>query len=548
MTPTVRFLTFLVAACAVPASAQHLPRFENVAERAGVRFRPTFGDEDMSSILEATGSGCAFLDYDGDGFLDLYFVNGCWLPGISEECPGDCPAKHATDALYRNDGHGTFTDVTRQAGVGDPRYGMGVLVLDYDNDGDPDLYVTNYGRNTLYRNEGNGRFTDVTLRAGVGDTLWSVGATALDYDNDGWLDIYIGNYLDFDPEYRLYYAADEFPGPLAYPGLPDRLYRNNGDGTFTDVTAQAGVSNEGRAMGVVAADYDADGWVDIYVANDAMENYLYRNNGDGTFTERALRANCAFSESGNATSSMGGDFGDYDNDGDFDLLVPDMAYKSLYENDGNGSFQDATFRTGIGLLSAQYISWGGAFLDFDHDGWLDIFLANGDAHRLSPQEDLLLRNVPNERGGRRYVDIWDKAGPYFRSKGVGRGMAVGDYDNDGDLDVVVVNLDKPAALLRNDGPAPEMHWLMVALQGTRSNRDAVGAIVSARCGEDVFVRQRMVGNNYISVNDPRLHFGLGQHERVDELTIRWPSGTVQRLTNVRTDRMMTVVEPRSPTP
>jgi hypothetical protein len=245
---------------------------------------------------------------------------------------------------------------------------------------------------------------------------------------------------------------------------------------------------------------------------------------------------------------MGGDFGDYDNDGDFDLLVPDMGYKSLYENEGNGRFRDVTFRTHLGLISGQYISWGGAFLDFDHDGWLDIFLANGDAHRLSSQESILARNVPDARGGRRYVDVWDKAGPYFRTKAVSRGMAVGDYDNDGDLDIVVVNLDKPAALLRNTGPLPGMHWIMVALQGTRSNRDAIGAVVTARCGEDTFIRQRMVGNNYISVNDPRLHFGLGRHERVDELTVRWPSGMLQHLSNVRADQLIRIVEPRGPTP
>jgi len=531
------------------AAAQALPTYENVAARAGIRFQPTFGDEHMTSILEATGFGCAFLDYNGDGLLDIYFVNGRYLPGVSEECPGDCPPKHATNVLYRNNGDGTFTDVTLQAGVGDTGYGMGVVAADFDNDGHTDLYVTNYGRNTLYHNNGNGTFSDVTARAGVGDTLWSVGATVLDYDNDGLLDLFVGNYLDFDPEYRLYYAADEFPGPLSYPGLPDRLYHNNGDGTFTDVSARAKLLTEGRAMGVVAADYDGDGLMDIFVANDAMENYLYRNNGDGTFTECALNAGVAFSESGNATSSMGGDFGDYDNDGDFDLLVPDMAYKSLYENRGNGRFQDVSFRKGIGLIAGQYISWGGAFLDYDHDGWLDIFLANGVDHRLSPQEDLLMRNVPDPNGGRRYVDVWQSAGAYFRTKGVARGMAVGDYDNDGDVDIVVVNLDRPAALLRNNQPpGREAHWLMVSLRGTRSNRDGVGAVVTVRAGDLSLVRQKMVSNNYISTNDPRLHFGLAGHAQVDELVVRWPSGVVQRLTNLRADRLITILEPERPTP
>ena len=297
--------------------------FTDVTEHAGVAFTHSFGDDDMSSILEATGSGCLFFDYDADGLVDLYAVNGRYLPGISE--PEEAPDLELTNHLFRNIDGARFADVTVAAAVGDTGYGMACIAGDYDNDGATDLYVTNYGANALYHNDGKGAFADVTAVAGVGDTLWGVGTTFLDYDNDGDLDLFVGNYLEFDPEYRLYYAADKFPGPLSYPGQPDVLYRNNGEGSFTIVSAAAGVLNDGRAMGVVAADYDLDGHIDLFVANDAMGNYLYHNRGDGTFEDVALYSGVAFSASGDKSSSMGGDFGDFDNDGDFDLLVPDMA-------------------------------------------------------------------------------------------------------------------------------------------------------------------------------------------------------------------------------
>jgi len=544
--PSYGIAAFLTAVTVLAASDEARSEFVSVGPASGIDFRPTFGDDRMSSIVEATGFGCALLDYDGDGYLDVYFANGRHLAGISDTTESRRPATNAANVLYRNNGDGSFTDVSAESGTADTGFGMGVAAADFDGDGDPDLYVTNYRRNTLLINNGDGTFSDATERAGVGDTLWSVGVTALDFDRDGWLDIYVGNYLDFDPGYRLYYAADEFPGPLSYPGVPDRLYRNNGDGTFSDATEASGIVSIGRAMGVIAADVDADGCIDVFAANDAMENHLYRSACDGTFDEIALRAGVAFSESGNATSSMGGDFGDFDNDGDFDLLVPDMGYKSLYRNDGNGRFRDVSFSSGLAVASGQYVSWGGIFLDYDHDGWLDILLANGDAHRLATQEDLILKNVPApDAGGRRFVDAWRDAGRYFREKGVARGMAAGDLDNDGDLDVVVVRLDKPAAILRNDID-DGTHWLMVELVGTRSNREGVGATVTARAGGLTLARQRMVGNNYLSTNDPRLHFGLGEHTEIDEITVRWPSGIVQQLNNVAVDQTITITEPKSP--
>ncbi|MFQ6091518.1 MAG: CRTAC1 family protein [bacterium] len=515
------------------------PVFVDVTAQSGIMFQHSFGDDDMSNILESTGSGCAFFDYDGDGHLDIYAVSGCYLDGINDI---GHKGLRLTNHLYRNNGDGTFTDVTEQAGVGDEGYGMGCVVGDYDNDGDPDLYVTNYGPNTLYRNNGDGTFRDVTEEAGVGDTLWGVGAVFFDYNNDGYLDLYVGNYLEFDPEYRLYYEADEFPGPLAYPGQRDVLYRNNGDGTFTDVTEAAGVLNEGRAMGVLSSDYDDDGWVDLFVANDAMENYLYRNNGDGTFTEVGLESGTAFSEHGDAASSMGGDFADFDLDGDLDLLVPDMTFNSFYRNLGHGFFEDVSAQIGVAEISGQYWSWGGDLFDYDNDGDLDIFISNGDGHRLDTQEELFLANVPGPKGERVFKDVAGQSGEFFRHKSVSRGMAVGDYDNDGDLDVFILNLDQPSILLRNDG-GNRNHWLMIQLRGTKSNRDGVGARVTLRTGDLKQVEEKKTGTGYLSQNDPRLHFGLGDRRHIEKVVIRWPSGVTQRLTNIDADKIMTVIEP-----
>ncbi len=311
------------------------------------------------------------------------------------------------------------------------------------------------------------------------------------------------------------------------------------------MTSEAKLTNDGRAMGIVAADYNGDGAIDLFVANDAMANYLYTSNGDGTFSDVALESGTAYSQSGNATSSMCGAVGDYDNDGDFDVLVPDMGYNSLNDNGGR-LFQDVSFQTNLAAISGQYVSWGGGLIDYDLDGWLDIVLANGDAHRLAGQEDVLLRNVPGDDGRRRFADVWESAGRYFKTKHVGRGMAVGDIDNDGDLDVTIVNLDGAVALLRNDrSPDDGRHWLTVSLRGTRSNREGVGAVVSVRCGEDTFVRQRTVGGTYISSNDRRLHFGLGKSARVDELVVRWPSGLVQSVGPMEADRIIEIVEPTS---
>ncbi len=532
-----KVLVFLLIIPAL-AYAGELPVFVNVTREAGINFRHTFGDEHMSSILESTGPGCAFLDYDQDGYLDIYMVNGCYLEGISDP---DSPyrGQRLTNRLYRNNGDGTFTDVTEEAGVGDTGYGMGVVVGDYDNDGYPDIYVTNYGPNVLYRNNGDGTFTDVTEEAGVGCPLWSVGGCFLDYDNDGDLDLYVGNYLEFDPDFKVCFSAEVFPGPLSYAGQPDVLYRNNGDGTFTDVTREAGVYNpEGRAMSVGAGDFDGDGDLDIFVCNDAMENYLYRNNGDGTFTDVALEVGAAMGEFGEAVSSMSPDFADYDNDGDLDIFVPDMGYCCLYRNMG-GSFEEYTAPAGVAAVLGQYISWAGYFIDYDNDGWKDLFLVNGDAHHLYPEEDILFRN--NHDGT--FTDVALQSGDYFtKEEYIGRGAAFGDYDNDGDIDIYVANLNGPGVLLRNDG-GNRNSWLILKLVGIKSNRDAVGAWVTVRAGDLVQVGQVRAGGGYLSSSDIRLYFGLGSHSKVDEVEIRWPSGIVQKRKNVAANQILTITEP-----
>lgn len=543
--PSIELAAALAGIClALSARAAETPEtvvFTDVTRQAGVAFTHSFGDDDMSSILEATGSGCLFFDYDDDGLLDLYAVNGRYLPGISET-DGE-PELGLTNHLFRNLDGTRFGDVTVAAAVGDTGYGMACVAGDYDNDGATDLYITNYGPNVLYHNDGDGTFTDLTAAAGVGDTLWGVGVTFLDYDIDGDLDLYVGNYLEFDPDYRLYYAADKFPGPLAYPGQPDVLYRNNGDGTFADVSAAAGIVGSGRAMGLTAGDYDNDGYVDLFVANDAMGNALYHNNGDGTFADIGLVSGVAFSGNGDASSSMGGDFGDFDRDGDLDLLVPDMAYNNFYVNLGDGRFDDRTSALGVAEVSGQYVSWHGDLLDCDNDGDLDIFISNGDAHHIHhTQEALFLANASSPEGPRHFVDVSGESGEFFYNRSVSRGSAAGDYDNDGDQDLFVLHLDQPSMLLRNDGGNAN-HWLLLDLEGTRSNRDALGARVRVRSGDLVQVAESTSGMGYLSQNDPRLHFGLGSHARADTVQIRWPAGGIQVLVDVPADRIVEVVEP-----
>jgi len=517
--------------------------FHDVTSDSGILFNHSIGDDQINTIVEATGSGCAFLDYDGDGWLDVYAVNGRYLEGINDP-ESRVKGAELGNRLFRNRGDGTFEDVTAKAGVADGGYGMGVAVGDYDNDGRPDLFVTNFSGNSLYHNNGNGTFDNVTERAGVrGDGSWSVGAVFFDYDKDSRLDLFVGNYLEFDPKYRLYYEADVYPGPLSYPPLPSTLYHNKGDGTFENVTAKAGITKKGRAMGVLSADCNDDGWPDLFVANDATQNFLYRNNGDGTFTEVGLDSGVAFAQHGNAVASMGGDFGDFDMDGHLDIVVPAMNYISLFQGLGKGLFEDVSVNTGVARASAQFWSWGGDFVDYDNDGDLDVLVVNGDGHRLSEkQEQLLLRNDPGPDGTRTLIDASRSAGGFFDTRMVARGMATGDFDNDGDSDFFVLNIDQPSKLLRNDG-GNHNNWIRIQLTGTKSNRDGIGARVTVRSGDWKLTEERMSSTSYLSQNDPRLLFGLGARKEVDEVEIRWPAGTVQRVKSPAINQTLKAVEP-----
>jgi len=532
--------SFLVSVSPGAASGQDLPSLVDVSRQAGITFVHNIGDDDMDNIIESNAAGCAFVDYDGDGNLDVYLVNGAYIEGFSG-VRGRGNAGQLTNALYRNNGDGTFTDVTQAAGVGDKGMGMGIGAADYDNDGDQDLFVTNYGPNAFYRNNGDGTFTNVTREAGLENDQSGIGSTFLDYDLDGHLDLYLGNYLEYDPDYQYYYAAQRFPGPLAYHGQPDVLYRNNGDGTFTDVTREAGVYNEeGRAMGVASADIDDDGDWDIFVPNDGMENYLYRNNGDGTFTDVALPSGTGFSQRGEATSAMSAEFGDIDLDGLVDIIVPDMAYSCVYRNMGGGLFEETSARMGVAAACGQYTSWSANFFDFDHDGYGDLFLTNGHPHRLIGEEDLLLRND----SGRRFINVSHQLGPDFQEKFVSRGSAAGDYDNDGDMDLLVLNLDARARLLRNDG-GNSRNWVMIHLIGTTSNRDGIGARVRVTSGGKTQTRLRVSSAGYLSQGDHRVHFGLGDEDQIDRIEIRWPSGKVQTLEGVQVNQVITAREPSS---
>lgn len=518
-------------------------RFEDVTEQAGIEFRHSFGESKLSSILEATGSGCAWFDYNGDEFLDLYLLSGRYLEGITNHSDVDASARAATNILYRNNGNGTFTDVTRRAGVPGRGFAMGVTAGDYDNDGLIDLYVTNYNSSVLYQNKGNGIFEDVTERAGVNNPRWGVGTAFLDYDRDGFLDLFVGNYLKFDPAIRLHYSADNFPGPLDYEGETDILFHNEGNGTFTDVTHAAGIFNPaGRAMGVTVGDYDKDSRPDIYVANDTMESYLYRNQGDGTFKNLAGELAVAFGQNGEATSAMGPVFADYDNDGWVDLFVSDMKYHRIFRNLGSENFfLDTTVETGIARISGQYVGWGDGVFDFDNDGWKDIFLLNGGLHHLIPMEHMVLLN----NGNGAFTDVSASSGDFFRRKTVGRGACFADYDNNGTVDAFLVNLGGKGILLRNATQTLH-HWLAVRTVGTKSNRDGYGARLEAVAGDLVQIVEVVSHSGYLSQNDSRAHFGLGAHTKVDRLTIYWPSGVVQTLTDIPADQIITTTEPETP--
>jgi hypothetical protein len=523
--------------------------FVDVARSSGITFQHDNAASPEKFLIETMGSGCGWIDYDQNGRLDLYLVNGAATPVYS-------PKAHLRSALYRNNGDGTFTDVTAAAKVGaEGLFGMGVAVGDYDNDGFPDMFVLGYGRCILYHNNGDGTFTDVTARAGVANSgRWGSSAAWFDYDNDGRLDLVIANYVDWSPEHN-FYCGDQGPGMRSYchpddfHGQPPTVYHNNGDGTFTDVSKASGVGLKGgNGLGVVTFDYDDDGWQDIFIANDHMPNFLFHNNRDGTFREVGYAAGVAVSADGQFEAGMGTDAADVTGNGRMDLVVThlDMQLARLYQNLGDQTFDDATLRSKIGYATYHMSGFGTRFFDYDNDGVRDLFMANGhvldnieryhaDSRYAEPK--LMFRN----NGHGLFENVSDRLGADFLLPRVSRGAAIADFDNDGDLDILVNNCGQPPQLLRNDGGNAN-HWLEILLIGTKSNRDGVGARVKVTAGDLILYDQRKGGMSYQSAQDPRLHFGLGSHSSVDAIEIAWPGGSVTKLGATKSDRIIAIKE------
>lgn len=548
---TVTFLVPLIIGLLLtvppqPAWAAQPVQFVDVTEAAGVDFRYINGASGRKYMPEAVGSGAAFLDADGDGWLDLYIVNGAPLPGYA--------GASEPNGMFRNDGDGTFTDVTAASGAGDRGFGMAAAVGDADNDGDPDLYVGNYGPNVLYRNDG-GRFVDITTSAAVGDSGWGAHATFGDVDLDGDLDLYVANYMDFriDGARECFRGeAREYCGPNTYPGQSGVLYRNDGDLRFTDATDSAGLRNSsGRQLAAVFADIDNDGDQDLFIANDKQPNFLYVNDGAGTFLESATIAGVAYNEEGVAESAMGADIGDVDNDGLLDIIIATFQWlpNTLYHNDGDGFFSDLTFAAGLGVASVPYLGMTAAFLDYDNDGWLDVFVANGhldsnvkefDPSTSYEQPNQLFRN----RGDGTFVETSRTSGPGMLLERVSHGAVFGDYDNDGDTDIFVSDSASPrCSLLRNDG-GNRQNYLRLQARGTSSNRDGIGARVRVVAGDLVQTREIRRGYGYMGSNDVRLLVGLGAHDHADTVQVNWPAGTVQVLVDVAAGQQLLLQEPQ----
>ncbi len=544
-------------------------QFRDVTREAGIHFHHERAASPEKLYYETMGAGVGWVDYNQDGYLDAFFVN-------SGDTPNFHPDEPPQPALYRNNGDGTFTDVTAASKIrADGTFFMGVAVGDYDNDGFPDVYMTGYRHSVLLHNNSDGTFTDVTAKAGVGDDgAWGTAAGWFDYDRDGKLDLLVTNYVQFDADHPVA-CGENRPGfraychPDSYHGTSMRLYHNNGDGTFTDVTEKAGLANaDGKSLAVVLADLNGDGWPDIFIANDTQRNFLYINNGDGTFRDASYTSGAGFSEEGKPEAGMSADAADLRNAGMFDLYVShlDFELNRLYRNNGNAVFVDDTIASGLGQSNMLESSFGARFFDFDNDGWRDLLVTNGHILDNIPlyhpqvtyaEERRLYRNT----GDGHFVDATSTQGADFRAPRVGRGLAVGDYDNDGWLDFLVNNNGQEAQLFRNSGQlasrgvaehpvgpitpgANKNHWLGVHLVGTKSNRDAIGAKLKITAGSFSSYDQEKGGMSYMSAQDPRIYFGLGAHARVDSLEIAWPSGAKEIVRDIAADQIVTIVEGR----
>ena len=533
-----------------PSGLPFHARFTDVAREAGLREPVVYGGVDRKTyILETVGCGAAFIDYDNDGWLDIFLPSGTRFEG----------APNATNRLYHNNRDGTFTDVTEKAGLHHAGWACGVAVADYNNDGFDDLFVTGWGQNALYRNNGDGTFTDVTAAAGLlhDKPRWGTGCTFIDYDRNGLLDLFVCEYLDFDPKVIPpaggagncnWKGIPVHCGPRGLPPGAASLYRNNGDGTFTNVTEASGI---GKAKGsymltAAAADFDNDGWPDIYVAGDSTPSFLFRNNRDGTFREAGLLSGVALNQDGNPQAGMGLGIGDYNLDGSLDILKTHFwdDVSALLRYQRNGNFEDVTIPAGL-AVETRFVGWGAGMVDLDNDGLPDLFLVTGSvfpevAQKLPNYPLAMPRVIFRNLGGGRFEELLDTAGPGIAETHCSRGCAFGDFDNDGDMDVLVINLNEPPSLLRNDLGGTN-HWLKVKLIGVKSNRGAIGARVTARYGDRVQAQEVLSQASFLSVNDPRLHFGLGTVLKAD-LEIRWPNGGKETVAAVAADQLVVIRE------
>ena len=526
-------------------------QFVDVTEEAGIDFHHVNGAEGAFHLPETLGAGGAFFDADNDGFLDIYLVNS----GYWDKPPS---AKQAVSTLYRNNRDGTFTDITTAARVENSgNYGQGAACADYNNDGNVDLYVTNFGANVLYQNNGDGTFTDVTMSAGVGDPGWSSSACFLDYNTDGHLDLFVVNYLVYSLDVPYLPCGEDgtqtYCHPSLFEGAPDTLYRNNGDGTFTDVSQATGVGGSGgmfhgKGLGVVSADFNNDGAPDLYIANDDTRNDFFYNNGDGTFSEISLLAGCAYSFNGIAQAGMGVTVADYNADSWLDIFVTNLSYETnaLYRNNGDGTFTDVIYEAHLGKESFLFVGFGTRFFDADNDGWQDIFIVNGhildnieDTHDVLTyrQPDQLFRN----KGNGTFQEVSESAGAYFQRATVSRGALFGDYDNDGDVDTLITQSNGPATLLENKTET-QSNWVSIKTFGMISNRDGIGTRITVTAGEHTQIQEVDPGGSYLSSHDPRCYFGLGTNTAIDRLEVRWQSGVVQIFENLPANQVHTVSE------
>jgi hypothetical protein len=518
--------------------------FVDITDSAGIKWGFRTLAPGTRYLIETMGGGGGFIDYNGDGLLDIYLVCYSQTPQADRQT-------NLKDVLYRNNGDGTFTDVTERAGISNSMLGMGLAVGDYNNDGRPDMYITGYGASKLYLNTGKGSFIDVTARAGVGNKQWGTSAVFFDYDNDGYLDLFVCNYLSFDPDGKV--ACDFFEGrPFCYlakfKGSASVLYHNNRDGTFTDVSERAGIAAHiGKGLGVIAFDYNNDGRIDVFEANDGVPNFLFRNNGDGTFSEVALEANCSLDPNGGARGGMGVDAQDLDGDGYQDIFVTNFSQETnaFWHNNGDGTFDETTNELGLGKISYVMSGFGSRFFDYNNDGLVDLFVLNG--HPFEPINKVFSETTYAEppflfeNTGKGFHEVAGLHGAPLKKSYLGRGLAVGDIDNDGDPDLLLMNAGEPPVLLRNDG-GNKNHWLGVNLVGTKSNRDGIGAKVTINVGGRPRSKALIGGTSYCSASDQRLLFGLGNNEKIDTLTVHWPSGQVTTSKDVAIDRYLSIRE------